>query len=117
MHHTQNLLDKNQTIAFQQKIGTLEYTKILATCNRTHECSVASQSRRQGEKCVVRYSRGLRNQNGQQPVNLCESNIPETQVMDPYRSELASRTLFPVKSSSIQNKVTHDRAAVGDGCI
>ena len=111
MHHTQNVLDKNQTIAFQQKIGTLENAKTLATCNRTHECSVASQSRRQGEKCVVRYSRGLRNQKRQQPVNLCESNIPKTQVM-----ELVSRTLFLVKSSSIQNKVTHHKAE-GDGCI
>ena len=32
-----------------------------------------------------------------------------------HRTELASRTLFPVKSS-IQNKVTHHRV-VGDGCI
>ena len=69
------------------------------------------------EKYVVRYSRGLRNQNGQQLVNLCESNILETQVIfHIYRSQLASRTLFPVKSS-IQNKVTHHRVEVGDGCI
>ena len=32
-----------------------------------------------------RYSRGLWNQNGEHLVNLCESNILETQVIQPER--------------------------------
>ena len=42
--------------------------------------SVASQSKRREENCRAKYSRKLRNQNGEHPVNLYESNILETQV-------------------------------------
>ena len=66
MHHTQNLLDKNQAIAFRQKIGTLEITKtnqpyLPVTGNMN--VSAASQSKRRGENCAGWYSRGLKNQN------------------------------------------------------
>ena len=54
MHHTQNLLDKNQKKEFLQK---------------KYECmnarSLASQTKRREENCIGRYSRGLRNQNGE----------------------------------------------------
>ena len=45
-----------------------------------YECnaSVANQSKRQVENYIERYSRGLRNQNGEYIVNLCESNVPGT---------------------------------------
>ena len=43
-----------------------------------YNASVANQSKRQVENYIERYSRGLRNQNGEYIVNLCESNVPET---------------------------------------
>ena len=43
--------------------------------------SVASQSKRQEKNCPGNYSRRLRNQNGEHLVNLCESDILETQVI------------------------------------
>ena len=42
--------------------------------------SVTSQSKRREENCTGRYLRGLRNQNGENFVNLCDSNILETSV-------------------------------------
>ena len=45
--------------------------------------SVASQSKRRGENCAEMNSIGLRNQNGEHLLNLCESNILETQVIVP----------------------------------
>ena len=45
--------------------------------------SVASQGKRREENCTGRYSRGLRDLNEKHLVNLCESNILETQVMFP----------------------------------
>ena len=44
--------------------------------------SVASQNKRQ-EICTGTSSRGLRNHNGEHRLNLCESNILETQVIVP----------------------------------
>ena len=41
---------------------------------------VASQCPKRKENITVRYSRGLRNQNGKHLVNIYESNIVETQV-------------------------------------
>ena len=41
---------------------------------------VASQCQRGKENITGRYSRGLRNQNGEHLVNIYESNILETQV-------------------------------------
>ena len=46
--------------------------------------NVASHSKRQEEKCNVKYlrgMRGLRNQNGELLENLCQPNILETQVI------------------------------------
>ena len=45
-----------------------------------YECnaSVANQSKGQAKIFIERYLRGLRNQNGEYIVNLCESNVPET---------------------------------------
>ena len=49
--------------------------------------SVASQSKRREENYRGgKYLRGLRNQNGEHFVNLCESNILETQVNQPELS-------------------------------
>ena len=48
--------------------------------------NVASQKTKR--KFKVRYSRGLRNQNGEHHVNLCESNILETQVLFPTCNEI-----------------------------
>ena len=42
--------------------------------------SVDSQSKRREENCRRRYPIGLRNQYGEHHVNLCESNILQTQV-------------------------------------
>ena len=39
-----------------------------------------SQSKRREENCTGRYSKGLRDQNEEQLVNICESNILETLV-------------------------------------
>ena len=70
--------------------------------------SAASQRKRLQENCTRRYSRGLRNQNGEHLVNLCESNIFETQV---------TRTLFPGESTNdIKIKITQ-HGVIGDGCI
>ena len=53
--------------------------------------------------------RGLRNQNGEHLVNLCESHFLEKQL------NLPSRTLFPVESTnSIKTKAT-DQTVVGCG--
>ena len=55
---------------------------------------------------------GLRNQNGENLENLCETNILETQVIFPisvYDIRL-DITLFPVKSTNgIKIKITHHR--------
>ena len=48
--------------------------------------NVASQKTKR--KFKVRYSRGLRNQNGEHHVNLCESNNLETQVLFPTCNEI-----------------------------
>ena len=80
--------------------------------------SVAIQSKRWWENCAGKYSRAWKNQSGKHLVNLCESNILETQV-SPYSlyCELASRTLFPIQSTNtIQIKITNYRV-VGDGYI
>ena len=45
------------------------------------KASVASQSKRRGENFTERHSSGLRNQNGEYLTDLCESKIPETQVI------------------------------------
>ena len=45
--------------------------------------SVAIQSKRWEDNCTGRYSRPLRNEYGEHLVNLCESNIPGTQVTFP----------------------------------
>ena len=58
---------------------------------------VLSAKRREGN-CTNKYLRGLRNQNGDHLVNICESNIIETQV-----SELA-RILFPVECKIDKNE-------------
>ena len=42
--------------------------------------SVASPSKRREENYSGKYSRELSNQNGEHLLNLCESNILETQV-------------------------------------
>ena len=44
------------------------------------DASVASQSKRREGNCTGWYSTGLRNQNVEHLVNLCESNILETKV-------------------------------------
>ena len=43
--------------------------------------SAASHSKRREENRTGRYSRGLKNQNEERLVNLCESNILETQIV------------------------------------
>ena len=43
--------------------------------------SVASQSKRRAENCPGRYSRGLKNRNGEHLVNPSESNILKTQAI------------------------------------
>ena len=40
----------------------------------------ANQTKRREENCTERYSRGLKDQNGEHLVSICESNILETQV-------------------------------------
>ena len=57
--------------------------------------NVACRSIRREETCKGRYWRGLRNQNGEYLVNLCESKIIKT-------SELG-RTLFCAESKNNQN--------------
>ena len=42
--------------------------------------NVSSRSKRRDKNCTWRYSKGLRNQNKEHLVNICESNILETQV-------------------------------------
>ena len=59
------------------------------------------QAKRQDENCTGSYSEGVRDQNVEHLVNLCESNNLETQVIFSY-SELA-RILFPVKSTNNKN--------------
>ena len=67
------------------------------------------------------YSKGFRNKNEKHPVNICESNNFEKQVILPhslygFNSELA-RTLFSVESTgNIKFKMTCDRVT-GDRCI
>ena len=77
--------------------------------------SVASQSKRQEKNCPGRYSRRLRNQNGEHLVNLCESDILETQVI--FRIQGQNFTsLFSVESTNnIKTKITHQRV-IGHGC-
>ena len=59
--------------------------------------------------CILRYWGGLRIQNGEHFVNLCESNMLETKVP----SELAG-TLFSVESTNnTKIKITHHRV-IGD---
>ena len=41
---------------------------------------VASQIKKQEKNCTRRYLRELRNQNGEHLVDICESNIFDTQV-------------------------------------
>ena len=61
-------------------------------------------AKKQEENCTGRYSKGLRNQNENDLVNLCESNNFETQVigtpsLNNYNGELA-RTLIPAESTN-----------------
>ena len=49
----------------------------------------ANACKRREENTKRRYSNGLRNQNGEHIVNICELNILET----------LAKTLFPVESS------------------
>ena len=57
-----------------------------------------------------RYSKGLRNQNGEHLVNLCESSNFETQVLVLYIYSELARTLFPFKSkNNIKIKITCQR--------
>ena len=71
---------------------------------------VLPAKRREGN-CSNKYLRGLRNQNGDHLVNICESNIIET-----YVCELA-RILFPVECKIDKNeKKTHHRI-IADACI
>ena len=53
--------------------------------------------------CTGRYSRGLKNQNGESLVNLCEWNILETQFIYGL-----ARILFLSESTSA-TKLTHHR--------
>ena len=46
--------------------------------------SVTNQSQRREENCTGRYSSGLRNQNREHLINLCESNILKAQVIFPW---------------------------------
>ena len=68
--------------------------------------SVISQSKRREENCPGKYSRGLRNQNEEHLINLCESNILETQVIFPIKGQ-NFLSVFPVESTNdINIKIT-----------
>ena len=72
--------------------------------------------KRPEEIWAERYSKGLKNQNGEYLVNLYKSNTLETQVIFLMGSELA-RTFFPFESTNnIKIKVTRLRV-IEDGCI
>ena len=70
--------------------------------------------KRPEEIWAERYSKGLKNQNGEYLVNLYKSNTLETQVIFLMGSELA-RTFFPFESTNnIKIKVTRLRV-IEDG--
>ena len=63
--------------------------------------SVVGQNKRLDKNCTGKYSRWLRDQNGEHIINIWESNISETQV---------TRTLFPGESTNdIKIKITQHR--------
>ena len=67
------------------------------------KANVVGQSKRREKNCRGKYPRGWRNQNGENLVNLCESNNLETQVKFPI-----VRALFPVESiNSVKIRITH----------
>ena len=53
---------------------------LLARKRKSKGCQPKQKTRTGEENCLWRYSRGLRNQNGEHLINPCESSILETQV-------------------------------------
>ena len=67
--------------------------------------SVAGQSKRRGENCTGKYSRGLRNQNGQHLVNLRKLNIFEKQVIFPIYIVIKPAELYQLLKVQIACKL------------
>ena len=75
---------------------------------RKPEYKCYQPKQRREENCTGRYSRGLRNQNGDYLRNICESNILK-------RKRISQTFCLAESKYNVKIKITHK--VVGDGCI
>ena len=74
------------------------------------------KAKRRDKNCSGRHSRGLRSQNWEHLVNLCESNILQKQVIFPIQGQNFISVLPGESTNDIEIKITHHRV-IGNGCI
>ena len=129
MHQTQNYGGKNQDIIFTKNLPEQliwiydsksvkwnhEWKQIMNENIRPRQ----PKDKKKFEQEAGGYSKGLRNQNCENLVNLYELNKPETQAISLKRitqTAITSSVNFLLKVQVTKTKITCQRV-IGDGCI
>ena len=108
------LIDKNQKNYFYQKVEHLIWECKTKSALKPIIWTQVLPDKRQ-ENCAGRYSKDLKNKNGEHLVSLCESNNLETQVIFPIVSQPELYFLLKIQITW-KLKLTRHRVT-GDGSI